>query len=155
MSVETTQLGSYLENFTEFAKVTVRETPPWLRELREFAFARFCSAGFPTTRHEDWRFTNVAALARMPFQLARKTAVQLTVSDLKRWRMQGAVARLVFVDGHFAPGLSDARRAARWRHGEQPSGRDNEWFAGDSRSSGALSRYRARPVLRSQYCLCR
>src|SRR5260370_1638182 len=106
MSVDTTQLGNYLEKFTEFAKDTARETPPWLRELREFAFARFCSAGFPTTRDEDWRFTNVAALARTPFQLARQNAAQLTVSDLERWRMQGAVARMVFVDGHFAPGLS-------------------------------------------------
>jgi Fe-S cluster assembly protein SufD len=107
MSVETTQLGNYLESFTEFAKDTARETPPWLRELREFAFARFCSAGFPTTRDEDWRFTNVTALARMPFQLARKNGAQLTVSDLEPWRMLGgAVARMVFVDGHFAPGLS-------------------------------------------------
>jgi Fe-S cluster assembly protein SufD len=106
MSVETTQLGNYLESFTEFAKDTARETPQWLRELREFAFARFCSAGFPTTRDEDWRFTNVTALARMPFQLARKNGAQLTVSDLEPWRMLGAVARMVFVDGHFAPGLS-------------------------------------------------
>ena len=83
MSVETTQLGNYLESFTEFAKNTARETPPWLRELREFAFARFCSAGFPTTRDEDWRFTNVAALARTPFHLARENAVQLTVTDLE------------------------------------------------------------------------
>lgn len=106
MAVETTQLENYLENFTEFAKNTARETPPWLRELREFAFARFCSAGFPTTRDEDWRFTNVAALARTLFQLAPENALQLTFSDLERWRMQGAAARMVFVDGHFAPGLS-------------------------------------------------
>jgi Fe-S cluster assembly protein SufD len=106
MPVETTQLGNYLEKFTQFAKHTTSETPSWLRELREFAFARFCSAGFPTTRDEDWRFTNVAELARMPFQLARKSAAQLMVSDLEPWRMRSAAARMVFVDGHFAPGLS-------------------------------------------------
>src|SRR5258708_3776440 len=106
MPVETIQLGNYLESFTEFAKNTERETPAWLRELRELAFARFCSAGFPTTRDEDWRFTNVAGLARMPLQLARKSAAQLMVSDLERWRMRSAAARMVFVDGHFAPDLS-------------------------------------------------
>src|ERR1700758_2773157 len=100
MAVETTQLENYLENFTEFAKESARETPPWLRELREFAFARFCSMGFPTTRDEDWRFTNVAALARTPFQLARKSAAQLAISDVERWQMHGATTRLVFVDGN-------------------------------------------------------
>ena len=106
MAVEATQLESYLDSFTEFAKNAARETPSWLRDLRDFAFARFCAVGFPTTRDEDWRFTNVAALARTPFQLARENAAQLTVQDLERWRMQAAAARMVFVDGHFAPGLS-------------------------------------------------
>jgi len=106
MAVDIAQLESYLESFTEFAKETARETPPWLRELRESAFARFCAVGFPTTRNEDWRFTNVAAVARIPFRLTRETAVPSSVSDLERWRIQNAAVRLVFVEGRFAPELS-------------------------------------------------
>ena len=106
MAVEIAQLESYLESFTKFAKEVERETPPWLRELRESAFARFCAVGFPTTRDEDWRFTNIAALVRTPFRLARERAVPVTVSDLVQWRMQGAAARMVFMDGRFAPQLS-------------------------------------------------
>src|SRR6266436_102017 len=41
--------------------------PPWLREIREAASERFAELGFPTTRDEDWRFTNVAPLARISF----------------------------------------------------------------------------------------
>ena len=37
----------------------------------EDAFARFCEVGFPTTHDEDWRFTNVSAIAQTPFRLAR------------------------------------------------------------------------------------
>jgi Fe-S cluster assembly protein SufD len=33
--------------------------------LRETAFQRFLELGFPTTHDEDWRFTNVAPIARM------------------------------------------------------------------------------------------
>ena len=106
MAVELTQIESYLESFTEFAKETAAETPDWLRESREAAFARFCTVGFPTTHDEDWRFTNVAALARTPFQLARRQVVPFTVSELVAWRMEHAAARMVFVDGHFAPELS-------------------------------------------------
>ena len=106
MAVEISQLESYLENFTEFAKETAADTPPWLRELREAAFARFCAVGFPSIHDEDWRFTSVSALARTPFRLARKGVVQFTVSDIAEWRMKDAAARMVFVDGCFAPSLS-------------------------------------------------
>jgi Fe-S cluster assembly protein SufD len=105
MAVETAQLERYLESFTEFEEESAN-APKWLRERRENAFARFCAVGFPTTRDEDWRFTNISALARTPFQLARGTANQFTVSDLVQWRMEGAAARMVFVDGYFEPKLS-------------------------------------------------
>ena len=106
MAVDTAQLESYLESFTDFARETAEQTPEWLREMRDAAFARFCDVGFPTTREEDWRFTNISALARTEFQLARGGAARLAASDLAAWQMEGSAARLVFVDGHFAPELS-------------------------------------------------
>ncbi len=108
MAVETAQLESYLESFTGFAKDTAAITPRWLRDLRDNAFARFCAVGFPTTRDEDWRFTNVAALARTPFRLACASAIPLAASELISRRMEGATARMVFVDGRFAPKLSNS-----------------------------------------------
>lgn len=109
MTVETAQLGNYLDSFTEFAKETAENSPPWLRELRERAFARFCAVGFPTSHDEDWRFTNVSSFARTPFRLARGSVVDITETDLAAWRMESAVARIVFVDGQFAPDLSTLR----------------------------------------------
>jgi Fe-S cluster assembly protein SufD len=44
--------------------------PAWLRELRERAIARFTAAGFPSTRLEQWRFTNVRPIAETPFTLS-------------------------------------------------------------------------------------
>lgn len=106
MAIEVAQRDSYLDTFAELVEQTASDTPPWLRDLRETAFARFCAVGFPTSRDEDWRFTNVSVLARTPFRLARESAVSLTVSDLTAWEMGGAAARLVFVNGHFAANLS-------------------------------------------------
>ena len=100
------QLESYLEAFTELSRETAG-APAWLRDLRETAFARFSAVGFPTTRDEDWRFTSLSALTRNAFRLARGSANQFTVSDLVEWRMEGAAARLVFVDGRFEPQLSN------------------------------------------------
>lgn len=106
MATKLAQVESYLDTFTEFARETAAQTPQWLSELREAAFVRFCDVGFPTTHDEDWRFTNVSAIAQIQFHLARQGADSFTVSDLARWRMKGAAARLVFWNGHFAPALS-------------------------------------------------
>jgi Fe-S cluster assembly protein SufD len=46
-----------------------------LASAREAAFARFVDRGFPTTRDEEWRYTNVAPLASIPFARARVAAV--------------------------------------------------------------------------------
>ncbi len=113
MSTAIAQVEGYLEAYAEFSRATAG-APVWLRELREAAFARFSAVGFPTTRDEDWRFTNISALVRTPFRLARGSAHPFTVSDLVQWRMEGAAARLVFVDGRFEPQLSN------W--GELPKG---------------------------------
>jgi Fe-S cluster assembly protein SufD len=96
---------TYLEAFTEFAKRAEGGKLVWLRNLREEAFSRFCETGFPTTHDEDWRFTNVSAIAQTPFSLVR-TPATVSESDVKAWTLEGAAARLVFVDGHFVRGLS-------------------------------------------------
>ena len=57
MITATQQLESYLESFSEFEKLAAGHALPWLRKLRQDAFARFCEVGFPTTHDEDWRFT--------------------------------------------------------------------------------------------------
>lgn len=44
--------------------------PAWLSKLRGEAMARFEALGFPTTRDEAWRFTDVSAIAKMDLPLA-------------------------------------------------------------------------------------
>ena len=55
------ETGQWLEDFTRQAAVA-----PWMQQLREYAFQRFAETGFPTTHDEEWRFTNVAPIARAP-----------------------------------------------------------------------------------------
>ena len=38
---------------------------PWVQALRAAAFAKFAEHGFPTTHQEEWRFTNVAPIAKV------------------------------------------------------------------------------------------
>jgi Fe-S cluster assembly protein SufD len=86
--------------------------PGWLRDLRQRGAARFAALGFPTVRQEEWRFTNVAPIADTPFRLAEKTptnAAELTA----RVRIPDTAARIVILNGHFAPELSSLDKLPR------------------------------------------
>jgi Fe-S cluster assembly protein SufD len=102
----TQQLESYLENFNEFEKLAAGHDLPWLRKLRQDAFARFCEAGFPNTHDEDWRFTNVSAIAQTAFRLTRNRRTRLSQEELEPYQVAGVGCQLVFVNGHFARELS-------------------------------------------------
>ena len=104
----TERLRNYLEAFHQLGTDAARQ-PAWLWALRERGFARFCEVGFPTTRNEDWRFTNVNAIAQTPFQLARDVRPSSTVhgDTLDACRIPGAACQFVFVNGRFAPELSE------------------------------------------------
>ena len=72
-----------------------------LRPLRQQAMEHFADAGFPTTKDEEWAFTNIAPLTRTHFELAAATTAPAALDDY-RYGLNG----LVFVDGHFAPAHS-------------------------------------------------
>lgn len=99
------RLDTYLDGFAEFQKLAPGHDLPWLRALRENAFARFCQVGFPTTHDEDWRFTNISSIAETPFRLSRDV-LRLSRGDLQPWRMEAAACQLVFVNGRFSEELS-------------------------------------------------
>ena len=101
--------GPHVQAFANFERDAVpRHEPAWLFPLRQAGLARFADCGFPTVRHEDWRFTNVAPLAALPFRpVLRPPAHAVKPADLERLafaRLPGD--RLVFVDGYFDPALS-------------------------------------------------
>ena len=78
----------------------------WLAELRREGAARFEALRYPTTRDEDWRFTDLAPLARSEFATAR-AAGPLTEAELRPYLFGHAEwPRLVFANGRFQPGLS-------------------------------------------------
>ncbi len=59
--------------YKAFAANGASGAPAWLKEMRERAIARFAEVGFPTTRLEQWRFTNVQSISETPFELHRAT----------------------------------------------------------------------------------
>ncbi|HMA40225.1 MAG TPA: Fe-S cluster assembly protein SufD [Gemmatimonadales bacterium] len=60
----------FVGEYKAFAGNGAAGAPLWLRELRERGIARFTEVGFPSTRQEAWRFTNVQPIADTPFTLS-------------------------------------------------------------------------------------
>ncbi len=81
---------------------TARREPAWLAAARRAALDRFEKLGLPTAKHEDWRFTSLAALA--PLSLGRPRAGDAAALLARTKAAEGT--RLVFVNGRFRPELS-------------------------------------------------
>src|ERR1051326_9216204 len=92
-----------------FRKLSSRDdAPSWLARLREGAFERFEEAGFPTTSEEDWKYTNVAPLARKAFEIAgEESAAEIERDAVEQFVYEEARrSRLVFVNCVFNRELS-------------------------------------------------
>jgi Fe-S cluster assembly protein SufD len=84
---------------------TLVQAPAWVKERREQAATRFAEIGFPTTRQEDWRFTNVSPIAEAKYPLAHGPFKQAS-SLIAGVNVPGSV-RLAIVNGEFSAALSD------------------------------------------------
>jgi Fe-S cluster assembly protein SufD len=81
----------------------------WLDRLRQNAMDRFVEVGFPSVKEEEWKYTNVAAIARSNFQpaITSKEAKQ-SDAELKQLESvpEAGSSQLVFVDGRLRIDLS-------------------------------------------------
>lgn len=92
-----------------------RTAPSWLGAIQESAMQRFIEMGFPTTRDEAWRFTNVSPIRRVRFEPARFEQNTVSLDRLAGVcfadvPFTGQSYRLVFVNGFFAEELSSLQR---------------------------------------------
>ena len=105
MSVSMVTGSSYLESLLQ-GRPQLPSTPlAWLNQLRANAVDRVGALKVPTTRDEEWRFTDISQLTKMSFHPVR-TTISLQAADIERFYIEEATTRLVFVDGVYAPQLS-------------------------------------------------
>ncbi len=94
------------QSLAAFGSANPGVNPPWLKPVREAARARARQTGFPNTRLEDWRFTNVAPLLELPLHAAGMNGRLVSARDVEPFRFGPSGVCLVFVDGCFRADLS-------------------------------------------------
>ena len=84
--------------------------PGWLTSRRASAAARLVAEGFPTTRDEEFRYTNVTPLTNKAYPAADVPPARASLEALRaEASVPGLDAHeLVFVNGRLAPELSTA-----------------------------------------------
>jgi Fe-S cluster assembly protein SufD len=102
--------NSYLAGLLAERPAAAPSPLAWFNDLRAHAVDRVGAATVPTTRDEEWRFTDISPLTKISFQPVR-AATALTASDIGRFALAEAGTRLTFVDGVYAPQLSDHKSA--------------------------------------------
>jgi Fe-S cluster assembly protein SufD len=98
-----------LEKFQRFEQEPAQSS--WVFPLRKAGISRFVERGFPSLHDEDWRFTNVAPLARLPFEpVFNASADEVPSNAIAGLTFTGIEAcRLVFIDGHYNAKLSQPK----------------------------------------------
>ena len=111
MAVTMSLTDPYVAAFESFTRSTAETEAPWLRRLRSTAIGHFEKSGFPTTKDEDWKHTNVAPLTRTPFAFDPAAEAPRIPGDLIEAYTFGVLkcSQLVFVNGRLAPKLSYLR----------------------------------------------
>lgn len=89
---------AWLAAFSARERHLANECPWWLHGLRRTALARFAELGFPTTRVEEWKYTNLASLARTVFEPAEPPAS--SVPPRPSWVEQVGVVLVRTLNGH-------------------------------------------------------
>jgi Fe-S cluster assembly protein SufD len=108
MALQDKNLEQYIANFKLLEdRLNGQKNGP-VHDLRKVAFNHLLDTGFPTTREEEWRFTDIKPLLSNNFTLVQpKSETKLTRADIdhllfKDWKGP----QLVFVDGYYRHELS-------------------------------------------------
>jgi Fe-S cluster assembly protein SufD len=97
--------SDYLDSLLHGRNVVPEARAGWLKALRAQAVERANALTVPTTRDEDWRFTDLSPLYKAPFRPSAQPG-EVPAADLGRFEIPEAMTRLTFVDGHFSAALS-------------------------------------------------
>jgi Fe-S cluster assembly protein SufD len=99
--------NNYLSGFDRFEKSM---NGSWLHSIRRDAIAHFDRLGFPTTRQEEWRFTSISPVTKVPFRPADPGPEALTISELSNYTVcEARCTQLIFLNGFYSERLSTVK----------------------------------------------
>jgi Fe-S cluster assembly protein SufD len=138
------------EAFRAFDDGAGRSAPASIQSMREAAFDTFRRLGFPTTKNEDWHFTSVAPIVEHDYLYITTSSGDVLPKALAPFTFgHDDWHTLVFVNGRYAPELSNRRALPRgvrlldlqsaWREAPELIGQLAQITSYDDRAFTALN----------------
>ncbi|MGE3801199.1 MAG: Fe-S cluster assembly protein SufD [Candidatus Kapaibacterium sp.] len=100
----TENIQQFVDTFDLFSNSLSGAVEETLGAKRSASIEHFKATGFPTTKHEEWKYTNMLPIIRNEFR-PYLTLDQREVDEafIRASGYQGDAFRLVFMNGHFLP----------------------------------------------------
>ncbi|MFC1786096.1 Fe-S cluster assembly protein SufD [Candidatus Neomarinimicrobiota bacterium] len=76
-----------------------------MRDMRKDAFNHFLNIGYPTKKHEKWRFTNLTPLAKTEYRFINGEMIKIDDNFISEHSIDNS-HRIVFINGKFDAALS-------------------------------------------------
>ncbi|MGH9905970.1 MAG: hypothetical protein ACRD8U_10370, partial [Pyrinomonadaceae bacterium] len=99
----------YQTAFQLLQRRTAKAGADWLNRLRETAMDRFEEMGFPSVKEEEWKYTNVAPISRIAFDVSPPHEINATLTEgevSKLGYAEAETSRLVIEKGILRSDLS-------------------------------------------------
>lgn len=79
-----------------------------VHKIRQQAFKHFETAGFPTKKDEEWKYTNLKPILKNDFRILNKSENAIDFKDVRKYFLSDVDSyKLVFIDGAFSSWLSE------------------------------------------------
>jgi Fe-S cluster assembly protein SufD len=90
----------YLGEFDQFQEIVKKD---WFSEQRQSALKLFIESGFPSSRQENWKYTDVRPIAKKSFSNLGSTTTSIAKEELTNVRFQNLDCyELVFINGVYS-----------------------------------------------------
>ena len=101
----------YISAFSSFEKGLNGQTKIPFHKHRKNALSQLNMLGFPTTKHEDWKYTNLDSLLKINFEPASKDMdVEIDRNSIKKFLIAEKDFHLiVFINGSFSKELTSIK----------------------------------------------
>ncbi len=104
--MKTTTVTSFTDTFLKGSEALIASSPAFLRALQQIGLDTFVANGFPTTKNEEWKYTNLAPVLKQSFDLypTDNILTAATVDQLSLLKENSIL--LVFENGKLNKSLS-------------------------------------------------
>ena len=119
LAVDSKQFVSKIFSLATEANSLGKDTEEFVSELRQLASDRLSTLSFPTTKDEEWKYTDVSSLGNLAF--ANQNVIQETIAPDISTNIEELIAKhsapeasgnlIVFVNGEYSTQFSDTTGA--------------------------------------------